>query len=110
MELVRLGLLSRTEAHNHAARNIILRAMGTRLHLETESWPEPLALWPEDRLVLCSDGLYDALAESEIRDIAGAEALAEACGKLIRTAIERRAADNITAVVLGFSGAGKETS
>jgi len=110
MELVRQGLMSRTEAHDHEDRNVILRAVGTREHLEVESWPEPLALWPDDRLVLCSDGLYESVEENEIRDIATAEAPAEACRKLIQTAIERLASDNVTVAVLGFACAGPEAS
>jgi protein phosphatase len=110
MELVRQGLLTKAEAHNHGARNVILRAMGTHPRLEPESLRESLALWPEDRLVLCSDGLYDTVEESEICDIAAAEAPVEACRKLIRTAIERLASDNITVAVLSFAGAGPEAS
>jgi len=110
MELVRQGLMSRTEAHDHEDRNVILRAVGTREHLEVESWREPLALWPEDRLVLCTDGLYESVEENEIREIATAEAPAEACRKLIRTAIERVASDNVTVAVLGFACAGPEAS
>ena len=102
--------MSRTEAHDHEDRNVILRAVGTREHLEVESWPEPLALWPDDRLVLCSDGLYESVEENEIRDIATAEAPAEACRKLIQTAIERLASDNVTVAVLGFACAGPEAS
>jgi len=110
MELVRQGLLTRAEAHNHEGRNIILRAMGTHPHLEPQSLPEPLALWPEDRLVLCSDGLYDTIAEDEICAIAAAEAPEEACRKLIRMAIERLASDNVSVAVLGFASATLEAS
>jgi len=110
MELVRQGLMSRTEAHDHEDRNVILRAVGTREHLEVESWREPLALWPDDRLVLCSDGLYETVDEDEIRTIASAEAPAEACRKLIHAAVERVASDNVTVAVLGFACAGPEAS
>jgi protein phosphatase len=103
MELVRQGVMSRTEAHGHEDRNVILRAVGTREHLEVESWPEPLALWPEDRLVLCSDGLYETVEDNEIREIAAAETPTEACRKMIATAVERQASDNVTVAVLGFA-------
>jgi serine/threonine protein phosphatase PrpC len=68
-----------------------------------------MALWPEDRLVLCSDGLYDSITDNEIREIA-AGAPAEACQRLIQTAIERMASDNVTVAVLGFACAAPEAS
>lgn len=110
MALVRQGLLSRAEAHNHEDRNVILRAMGTHPQVEVESWREPLALWPEDRLVLCSDGLYDSLEDDEIGMIAAAEAPEEACRKLIRIAIDRLASDNVSVAVLGFACAVPEAT
>jgi protein phosphatase len=105
MELVRRGLLTREEAARHEDRNVILRAMGTHPAVEVQRWPEPVALWPGDRLVLCSDGLYGAVTEAEIGAIAPAGAPAEACQKLIRTAIDRQASDNVTVAILSFGSA-----
>jgi serine/threonine protein phosphatase PrpC len=44
---------------------------------------------PEDRLVLCSDGLHEMVTDAEICAIAGTNEHREACEQMVRLALDR---------------------
>jgi len=104
MTMVRQGLITLAEARVHEERNVILRAMGTRSDVEPQAWPAPYPLRHGDKLVLCSDGLYETIEESEIVSITAEAPPEAACRKLIDLAIERRSTDNVSAVLFYLSG------
>jgi protein phosphatase len=112
MELVTKGLLTLGQADHHEDRNVILRAVGTRPQVEISSWPEPFSLMLQDRLVLCSDGMYETVPDEELAEICASRSAAEACAMLVSVALERDGADNITVAVLRVvdadAGSGKE--
>ena len=110
MELVKQGLLTQAEARHHEDRNVILRAMGTHKTIQAEHWAPPFPLRPGDRLLLCSDGLYEMIDDEELAAIATAYAPAEACQKLIALAVGRVSTDNVSAVVLELSGSERSGS
>jgi len=64
------------------------------------SWQKPFALQSGDRLVLCSDGMYETIPDHEIASICSAHSAAGACQALLKLALERDGADNITVAVL----------
>lgn len=105
MELVKKGLLTHAEARHHEDRNVILRAMGTHKTIQAEHWNPPFPMRPGDRLVLCSDGLYEMVNDDEIARIAAANPPQQACEGLIALAVGRVSTDNLSAVVLELSGA-----
>jgi protein phosphatase len=98
-------MLTLAEARNHEDRNVILRAMGTRPEVEVALWTTPFPLRQDDRLLLCSDGLYERLEDRELASVASSRAPAEACRELIRIAIERVSSDNVSVAILQL-GAG----
>jgi len=100
MEMVKQGMLTLAEARNHEERNVILRAMGTRPQLEVALWTTPFPLRQDDRLLLCSDGLYEKIDDRELASVAAAHAPEQACRELIRIAIERVSSDNVTVAIL----------
>ena len=57
--------------------------MGTHPELEVSKWPNPFPLRPDDRFLLCSDGLYDMIPDTELASIAGSQAATDACRRLI---------------------------
>lgn len=61
-----------------------------------------LQLLPNDRLLLCTDGLGDALTPDEITEILGERKLADAAPDLVQFALEKGAHTNLTAVVVGI--------
>jgi PPM family protein phosphatase len=100
MELVRLGVLTLDQADHHENRNLILRAVGTRQDLEISTWKQPFPLQVGDRLVLCSDGMYESIPDREIAELSATNNATAACAALVQLALERDGTDNITVAVL----------
>ena len=97
-QLVDKRLISVEEAFDHPQKNIVTRTLG----LEEEVHPdiyEDVELSGRT-LLLCSDGLSDALRDGEIRRlITSSRSLEEACIRLIDMANEKSGADNITVLL-----------
>lgn len=99
-ELVRRGGLTAEEARLHPRRNILTRALGTEVRVEIDS--REVELKSGDRLLLCTDGLYEVIPDAELAGILGENLpLAATARKLLDLALERGGPDNIT-VVLGL--------
>lgn len=107
MEMVKEGLLSLEEARRHEDKNVILRALGTAANVEVSTWKAPLTIHTGDQFILCSDGLYDQVADSEISEIASStQDIHSASEQLIDLAKRRGGHDNITVGVLKVELAG----
>lgn len=65
-------------------------------------------LQPNDRLLLCTDGLTDTLKEGEIRQILKTTEIDQTADALVQAALDRGAQDNLTAIVLGVPPAKPE--
>ena len=97
---VRQGLLSGDEARQHQWRNIITNSVGTQPSVRLEL--SALTLQPDDRLLLCTDGLSLLLPDGLLLQIVQQTPLEEAARELVRRADERGSPDNVTALVLGI--------
>ncbi len=99
-EWIEQGHLLREDAENHPSANVITRAVGAanELNLDADFYD----LSHRDRFLLCSDGLYKELSESEIRDQMSRGNCAEVCRNLVRLALDRGCRDNVTVVVVEF--------
>ncbi|HOZ69935.1 MAG TPA: Stp1/IreP family PP2C-type Ser/Thr phosphatase [Chitinophagaceae bacterium] len=106
-ELVRSGEITAAEADTHPQRNILTNAMGTKADMKVDAGRYALLFETGDRLMLCSDGLYDYLNDDEIAAFLGGHDLTEAAEQMIVTAKKRGGHDNIT-VVLAQKKSGKE--
>jgi serine/threonine protein phosphatase PrpC len=102
-EMVREGLMSPEEAETSKMGNVITRAVGLQpdcladtLHVE---------IMPGDRFIVCSDGLTSYVKGKELGEVVVEHGVHGAPAELIRLANERGGSDNITAIVLDFSGA-----
>jgi PPM family protein phosphatase len=99
-ELVRRGRLTRDQAAIHPERNILTRAVGLDPSVAVDT-PEPLELEPGDQVLLCSDGLTEAVADDRIAELLAAEGDGgEAYRGLIDAANAAGGPDNITVVLL----------
>lgn len=100
-ELVDAGRISADEARTHAQRNVITRAIGAGSVGPPHVDLSLLVAGPDDRLLICSDGLTGELTEQLIAalllDIADPQAAADA---LVREAVTAGGRDNVTAVVV----------
>jgi PPM family protein phosphatase len=91
-----------------AARTHPLSHILTKV-LTAEEPPEPdiatATVRPLDRLLLCSDGLYNMVDGSTLLDLLGRDRpLTDITESLVTTANRRGGADNITVVVVGIAG------
>lgn len=103
MELRKAGALSSEEARCHPDKNVILRALGTRPDIEIAMWETPLPVRLGDSFVICSDGLHDLVADSEMRNFVEAGDPLSACESLIGLARARGGHDNITVAVVAVT-------
>jgi serine/threonine protein phosphatase Stp1 len=101
-ELIEKGSLSRLEAESHPDANIITRAVGGQSELIIEMAIEPIE--DDDRFLICSDGLNTDLSEQEIADFVADGDSATACRSLIDAALGRECKDNVTVVIVDFTG------
>ncbi len=87
----------------HPMRHALTNAIGAREQTEVQLMERRLV--HGERVVLCTDGVHDALEhraiEAILRDCHNAQAAAEG---LVRQALEREVNDNITALVLRYCG------
>lgn len=94
------------------AQSPLAHALTRSLGIDHQVMPEIEGgqLYPGDRLLLCSDGLNEHLADEEIAEVlAHAETPDEACAALVETAVERGGRDNVT-VVIAICGAAATTA
>ena len=94
------GRLTADAARRDPRRNLLTHVIGTHPWLESKL-PDvfELALLPGDRLLLCSDGLYDVLDDGEMRRALVDQDPSDAARRLVEAATERGTRDNATAVV-----------
>lgn len=99
------GLVTPEEAAVHPNRNIILRALGVGEEVESDIYRIPQF----DRLLLCSDGLYNMLPTEEMACVANGTYSGKRhlpgyrarLAELIRRANFYGGMDNITAILIG---------
>jgi serine/threonine protein phosphatase PrpC len=98
--LVESGIISPEEAEKHPQRNILTAALGTNPDLIMDSPGRPEPLYPEDVLLICTDGLWGQVRDPEILDAVENKSAEQAGRELIDLARERGGPDNITVEIL----------
>lgn len=98
-ELLRAGQISPDDAVYHPRKNVLARALGTEIKVESEiqtiGWEAP------DRLLLCSDGLINKVSDEELGEFLGTEgSLREIGERMIALANERGGEDNISLALI----------
>ncbi len=98
--LVDKGEIEAEEASIHPQHNVLLKAIGSDEPVDPQLITYTLR--KNDKLLFCTDGLYDCLSASEIKDILEKHKDVDECvDELIDKTLERGAHDNVT-VVVGF--------
>lgn len=80
--------------------NVVTRALGTNT---AEAEVRQVELAPGDRLVLCTDGLWDPVPERELAQACTELTAEDACQRLVELALEHGGTDNITVVICTVS-------
>ena len=97
-ELVDCGTITQEQAEHHPQKNIITRALGVDYRLEPEF--TTVALQAGDVLLLCTDGLTNAVPTEQLEQLLRSGSFYDLPDVLIRTANENGGPDNITALLL----------
>jgi protein phosphatase len=101
---VAAGFISATMARHHPWRNVVSRAVQGQDSLEVDT--VEIGLRERSRLLLCSDGLHAVVEDEEIRRLVADERYPfdTMCTRLVGAALERGAPDNVSAIVVDWSG------
>ena len=98
-EMIRSGELERKKGRNHPEKNIITKAMGSKDEVVPDFFE--IDMEPEDKYVLCSDGLSNMVEDDEIRDIVvDYRDIKEAAKALVDRANYYGGSDNISVVIV----------
>ena len=105
-ELVRSGAITSSEASHHPVSHMLTRSLGPLAEVVVECRREPDVPQDGDIYVLCSDGLYNFVSDSEILDVVRQNPIDDANQILINLANRRGGADNITVLVVSVGEVG----
>ena len=100
-ELLQSGAISEEQARTHPHRNVITQALGVTAPMDLRVEDDQYPIAPGQRLLLCSDGLSEEVADMEIESILSLGLTAqETVDQLIQSALGNGGSDNITVVLL----------
>lgn len=94
----KFGLISEQDAKTSEHRSVLTRSVGQDPMIRVDV--ETTTVFKGDRVVLCSDGLYAHVADSEIAEIVMRLSPAQACRQLVALAEKNGTDDNLSVQVL----------
>ena len=98
-KLLSAGQITAEEIYTHPQRNVIYRSLGNKPEVKVDVFERSLQVG--DRLLLCSDGLWEMVRDDEIaRLLMMAPDPATACKRLIKVANQNGGEDNIGLVAV----------
>lgn len=95
------GLINKEEAESHPQKNIITRAVGTDKDVDVDLFI--LELYQNDVILLCSDGLSNAVSDEQITGILSKD-MPTVAERLIQAALDNGGTDNVSAVIAVYAG------
>lgn len=100
-ELIEAGVLSREDSQHDPRQRVLRQALGADSPVPDV---EELTVQAGDWIILCSDGLHDSVSDAGIAAVlAASSAPNEASRRLVRTALEHGAEDNVSVVAIRCS-------
>lgn len=103
-KLLEEGIISPPEAESLNIGNIILQSIGSEQPPQVDLFSVPLEAG--DRLLLCSDGLTNHVADHEMANIIAVYGAEKAPRMLVDLANDRGGYDNITVLIVDYIAAG----
>jgi serine/threonine protein phosphatase PrpC len=97
--MVAAGTIGPEEIYDHPQRSVIYRSVGDRPTVEVDL--STIALNPDERLVLCCDGLWEMIRNKGIEDILLRESDPQtACDMMVEQANLAGGSDNISVIIV----------
>jgi serine/threonine protein phosphatase PrpC len=97
--LAAVGLLPPEALYTHPRRNQLYRSLGARCDCQVDTFQVPLR--PEDRLLLCTDGLWGMVRDAQLEAVLCTSSDARvATDRLVRAANDNGGHDNISVIVV----------
>ena len=98
-QLIKNGTITREEAVNHPQKNVITRALGAEVIVETDISVRHFQ--KNDKLILCTDGLTNLVSDKQILEtVQNCESCQDAAEKLVNMANDLGGTDNITVIII----------
>jgi serine/threonine protein phosphatase PrpC/rubrerythrin len=103
--LVEAGIIKPDDIYTHPKRNQIYRSLGEKPSVDVDLFRVPLQ--PGDKLLLCSDGLWDMVRDPEIQRLMSAPTPdpSQTGRDLIQAALAGGGEDNVSVIVVSISEA-----
>ena len=108
--LVDSGRITQEEAAVHPRRSVLMRVLG-----DVDSSPEidtaVIDTRPDDRWLLCSDGLSSYVSDDKIETVLAAKTSAKvAADRLVKESLDQGAPDNVTVVIVDIDDSADSAS
>ena len=100
-EMVRKEIITPKMALTHPYRNVITRAVGIEAYVKTDVLN--IDKQKGDKLLVCTDGLFNMVDDEQIKQIILNHSLDEAKTKLLNAALDAGATDNVSFVLIEVS-------
>jgi len=100
--LVEAGIIKPDDIYTHPKRNQIYRSLGEKANVEVDAFQ--VALQPGDKMLLCSDGLWDMVRDPKIEDVIKSPMPDpnQTASALINAALEGGGEDNVSVIVISM--------
>ncbi len=101
--LVEAGIIKPDDIYTHPKRNQIYRSLGEKPGVEIDSFIQPLQ--PNDKLLLCSDGLWDMVRDPDIQQVVRSSIpnLNQIGKNLVQAALDGGGEDNVSVIVVSIT-------
>jgi protein phosphatase len=104
-DMVRMKVIPPDKVRTHAQRSILTKGLGLSLFVQPDI--TQVAIQNDDRLVLCSDGVWSVVEDQDFASLAtSAATMNDFSQQLIDLALERQSDDNLSVVAIHFQQLG----
>jgi PPM family protein phosphatase len=105
------GLITPVQAKNATDGHILTLALGPKEETQPEVGRDPIRLQPEDKILMCTDGLSDTVSDGQIAAIIDSdETIEQVCNALVDAALNAGGPDNITVQIVNIDGTSSKTT
>jgi serine/threonine protein phosphatase PrpC len=98
-KLLKDGLITEEEARGHPKRNVLYQSIGIKRDITIQT-TGPIPIKMDQKYLLCSDGLYGVVTDSEIEEYLNDKSTAQIAEQLVKRANFNGGPDNISVIVV----------